>query len=193
MTRGIERAQAAIHELADGDLAELAAMTQPERRGNERTGGGGPSRTAAPAPLDLAVVDLLEEVHATVRRHVPLIRGALRMGLGTKGPGADSPTSRVMTTAGHLAFMARSLPAVWAESPEYGQEVVSDMWRVWGRVQRALGRPNRRPHRIDDPCPECGELSLWVDLARLCVACGMPSCGWREVLDRLPGDSDVPS
>ena len=184
MTGDVDAARAARAAVgvAEGYL-ELQGMLAPEKRGHAP---GAPSVTPG-LPIAVDVVDTIAEVESMVARHLPLVRGALRLGPAAPVPG----TTRVTATVSAILLIGQSLREVAADSPVYAGEVAADVWKLFGRVSRTLGRPRVRPHRVDDPCPACGLPSVWVDPAGLRIACGLPSCGYTRSLVMAGESSDT--
>lgn len=156
----------AVDELAEGYVA-LSGLIGRGSGGEPAVGGSG---TVAPAPVRLEVVDRMAEVEALVVELVPLVRGALRMGLGPVG--GEGP--RTVRTVRALRFLGASLRAVYEADPVVGERVTDGLWRARARV-RVLTGEGRVPFRLAAACGECGAAEVWVRPDRWrsrCRACG---------------------
>ncbi len=137
-------------------------------------GGGGGKRDDVPTPVDLGVVDVMTAVEQTVNRYVPLVRGALRMGLSV-----DERTARQRRTVEGLRFLGKSLPRVYDVDPVLGDNLADALWGARHDVARYTGE-GMRPYRLEQPCPACGSASVWVNpegIKTRCAACG-DTAGW---------------
>lgn len=182
MSSHVRRTQDAITQVADG-YRELQGMLVPVRGVVPESGRVDGGDVFAAAPVALHVVDTIAVVERVTREHQALVRGTLRLGVAPPRGGVG----RVTATVTGLRFIRDSLVTVFADDPLYGDEVCAAMWRLFGRVSRACGRLPERPRRIGEPCPDCGESSLWIDVAGLRVACGMSGCGFYRSLDMAGG------
>lgn len=150
---------------------ELAGFVIPGGGAGDGTGRAA-TKVHAAAPIRVEVVALRDDIAAMARRYYSLVRGTLRMGVAPKG--GNAPT--------WLRFIAGALPRLHAEDADLCEEVADAIWshhRKAARIMDPIQGTVRRPFRIDDPCPACGEMSLWVDPAHWRIGCGMPAC--REV------------
>lgn len=134
-------------------------------------GGGGQSGSEVPAPVRLEVIDAMTTVEQAVGQYVPLVRGALRMGMAKR----DSRRREVRTVEG-LRFLGRSLQAVYGDSPDLGDRLTDALWSARSDVARYTGE-GLRPFRVERPCPACGAPSVWVQPETLTTRCS--SCGDR--------------
>lgn len=153
--------------------ARLPGLLVPGREGGNpdeliRYGGGG-SRV----PLRTDVVDAMVEVEAFAGKYGPLVRGALRLGTG----------SRAVPDV--VQLMRSGLGRVYAEDGGLGDEVSRGAWRLHGLCVRVAGE-GARAFPLAEPCGACGMRSLWASPELLEVRCGHPECraSWR--LDSSP-------
>lgn len=132
-------------------------------------GGGGRSTDAVAAPIRIGVVDAAAAVERVVEQHVPLVRGALRLGLN-----ADAATSRHRRTVDGLRFLGASLRAVYETDPDTGDRLTDALWDARRDVTQYTGE-GTRPYRLEDPCEACGQHAVWVNptsISARCTACG---------------------
>ncbi len=139
----------------------------PAGSGGSADGPSGPAHAGPRVPVRVDVIDLMREVEAFVERFVPTVRGTLRMGLGS---------TRSVPTG--VAFLAESLPGVYEQDPDLGDEVARDGFRLHHRTGVVLGIVSGA-YRLEAECHECGMQSLWLEPESATVACGMPGCGGR--------------
>jgi hypothetical protein len=130
-------------------------------------GGGSRAPSASRPPLRLDVVDLVAAIDRVVLRRVALCRGALRLGIGKQGP----------TTRG-LWWLARAVGPVYDADPETARETARVVWRMHRAAGEILGI-NPRAFRIAEPCPDCGQMTLWADPGTWRVACGAVGCAFK--------------
>lgn len=156
----------AVAELAEGYVA-LSGMLTP---GAGAPGESGSSSSGIPAPLRLDVIDVMAMVERTVAELVPLVRGALRLGLDT-GPRDE----RIVRTVRGIRFLGRVLQPVYDDDPVLGARVTDELWDARRRVSIVAGE-GVRPFRLAAPCQSCGASEVWVRPDRWqtrCRACGV--------------------
>lgn len=170
ITTWLGRTSEKATELAS-QWSDLAGFVIPGGGGGDGTGIRATTVHAA-APIRIEVVALRDDIAAWSAQIQPLVYGTLRMGLVPRG--TDTPT--------RVRFVGHVLPRLYAEDEALCEEVAAAIWdmhrKAAGIIDPIRGTI-RRPFRIDDPCPACGELALWVHPARWLIGCGMPAC--REV------------
>ena len=150
-------------ELRDayGDLQDL---TTP-RRG----AGGGPS---APdpfpqAPINIDILDLIQEIDQESDRLRDVVREALRMRPVTNA------MPRVYLTVSNLEFVTKAVPALWGTHPTVGEDVVDTLWRLSGAAKRRTSTGGT--YLSERPCTACSERSVMVDPGHArsrCATCG---------------------
>lgn len=143
------------------DLQDLTTS----RRGS----GSGPS-TPDPfpqAPINVDVLDLIQEIDRESDRLRDVVREALRM----------RPTMNAMPrtylTMSNLEFVTKSVPALWGQHLTVGEDVVDTLWRLSGAARRRTSTGGT--YLSERPCTACAERSVMVDPNRTlsrCVACG---------------------
>lgn len=179
MVLWVERTRVTLDALAECYL-ELEVLVGGRQGGD--VGGG--SHVSARPPLDLHVVDLRAAVEGLVGRFVPLVRGALRMGLSAgpapapkagERPKVEMPPPPAAPAAA-LGWLRDALAGVAGEDPDLARELGAAAWGLRGPVERACGR-QPRPYRIGEPCPSSGALTLFVDPHRGVVRCVDVDCG----------------
>lgn len=164
----IGHVQGNLRGLAD-DYVQLAGLV-----GRGSGSGEGPGDdTNKGVPVRLGVIDLMTQVERFVREQAPVVRGALRMGLGEPG-GA----SRAAVTVKGLGFITEAFGQVRAENPDLAREIDRLSYKLVCRMQGYVGG-EARPWLAEAPCTECGEIAVWVRPASFESACG--ACGHREV------------
>lgn len=154
-----------------GDLVHgYAALGGLVARGSgSGLSGGGGGGVEIPAPIRLEVVDAGRVVDVVVDECVPLVRGALRMGLWS-----DRDSDRRRRTVGGLRFLGSTLRQSHEQDPELGNRVTDSLWGARKTVAQITGE-GLRPFRLHDPCAECGERQVWVEPGTWksrCAACG---------------------
>lgn len=173
------RVAVVLGELADR-YVELLARIDPGLVAAATGGTGGTSSGRPPGsrvPVDVDAFDLVVDVERFVVHFAPLVRGALRLGLVSTSsqPGGK----RARRVRDWLGFAADNLGAVWNEDPVLAEDLADRGWRLRNRAGGILGVvPRAFP--IGDPCPDCGDVSLWVVPDRMVVRCRRADCG-REV------------
>ena len=143
---------------------DLQDLTTP-RRGS----GGGPS---APdpfpqAPINIDILDLIQEIDRESDRLRVVVREALRM----------RPTMNVMPrvylTVSNLEFVTKAVPTLWRDARAIAEDVVDTLWMLAGSVRRYTAP--KASYLTVKACGECGECAVMVDpnhgRAR-CAACG---------------------
>ena len=150
-------------ELRDA-YQDLQDLTTP-RRGS----GGGPS---APdpfpqAPINIDILDLIQEIDRESDRMRDIVRAALRM----------RPTMnarpRVYLTVSNLEFVTKAIPALWGTHPTAGEDVVDTLWRLSGAARRRTSTGGT--YLSERPCTACSERSVMVDSTHSrsrCATCG---------------------
>ena len=143
---------------------DLQDLTTP-RRGS----GGGPSDPDPfpQAPINIDILDLIQEIDRESDRMRDIVREALRM----------RPTMNVMPrvylTVSNLEFVTKAVPALWGTHPTAGEDVVDTLWRLSGAAQRRTGTGGT--YLSERPCTACSERSVMVDPTRAisrCATCG---------------------
>ena len=134
-----------------------------------RGAGGGPS---APdpfpqAPINVDVLDLIQEIDWESDRLRDVVRAALRM-----RPVANA-MPRVYLTISNLEFVTKAVPALWDTHPAAGEDVVDTLWRLSGAAKRRTSTGGT--YLSERPCTACSERSVMVDPTRAisrCATCG---------------------
>jgi hypothetical protein len=158
--------------------AELRTMLAAGSGGKVADGMPGHGPAGPRVPIRVEVLDTLTEIDGYLAGALPLVRGALRLGVGSgqwsMGPkdGGDARTARVR--AG-LLFLASGLARVYQEDPYLGDDVSRGAWQLERRAGWIFG-DRSRPFALADACPECGVPALWVVPERMAIVCGNPAC-----------------
>lgn len=161
----IARASATARELAAQHASLAAFVAAGSGRGPSEGVDIRGTKVHPDIPIRAEVVDVRAAIEGDARRYAALTRGTLRH--------QQNPP----TTAGRLGVIAACLPDLHAADPALAAEMVEALWEHHRRASRIVDPPRGlRPFRIDDPCPECGHESLWVDPKGWRIGCGMPSC-----------------
>ena len=144
---------------------DLQDLTTP-RRGS----GGGPS---APdpfpqAPINIDILDLIQEIDRESDRLRDVVREALRM----------RPTMNVMPrvylTVSNLEFVTKAVLTLWSTHPTAGEDIVDTLWRLSGAARRRTTGTGGT-YLSERPCTACSERSVMVDPGRArsrCATCG---------------------
>jgi hypothetical protein len=174
---------------------EVLAERYAELRTMLAAGGGGKSADGIVArgpagprvPIRVEVLDTMGEIDGYLAAFLPLVRGALRLGVGagqwvmTARDGGDARTARVRSS---LLFLAGSLGPVYAEDPHLGDDVSRGAWQLERRAGWIFG-DRSRPFALVDPCPSCGVAALWVVPERMAIVCGNPACRASRPVDAV--------
>ncbi len=174
MGRWRDRTASTIRSLA-GDWVTLARFVQVGGGGGADASGVRTTPTEARIPVNVDVIDLREGISRSVREFVPIVRGTLRMGV--------EPMKSTATPA-LLRFVAGAFPRLHDTDPCLGDDLAEAMWGFHRRANAILNGVDRtlRPYRLDEPCPQCGLLSMWADPEEWRLGCGMPSCRYVQEL-----------
>lgn len=131
-------------------------------------------------PINASVIDLRAAIDKHAAKYAGRVYEALRMGVEGGLLGTDT----------RLRFLAGVLPRLHAADADLCAEVVGRTWRLHNRATNLLDPPTeKKPFAVDDLCPECGLMSLWVVPADWTIVCAMPDCGHRRT---IPGTVTEP-
>lgn len=159
-----------------GRAVELALLVGATRNASDSNASHSSAESRPPLRLD-AVAELAEIASLAVDLDV---EARAVLGLPRNGTGAA-----LRGTVERLSWLAGVIASVWDADPSTGHTASRRILTRHARAGRVLGLV-REAFRISDPCPGCGELSLWVDPDSWSVACGLARCGYSRLLDERP-------